>query len=273
MRRDKGRCGFERVPWYIGERGHGRRVVNNLPPSTTRTTSTTPIIPMPPYPTRSYVRSHPTFELDDGSGIATQSPSKRSSSGRSPYKRSPSKQSPNKRSQRGVIASKRPQIKVSTFATLREGSVQPTPRTTDPTTPQTLNPPTSEDLGRAPRKLKRASRIIGGGMERTESWLAERKGVRDDISPLTSLAPGRLPSLAEVEVEDEAIMQREYVKLMDSREATKRAWGREKENQEVGGVGSEVMKDVDQGASSAVSSGHPAPVHGLKRADTEEVFN
>ena len=232
-----------------------------------------PTILMPPYPTRSYVRAHPSIQLSDGSEIATQSPSKRSSSGRSPYKRSPSKRSPNKRSQRGVTAPKRPQIKVSTFTTLREGSVQPTPRTIDPTTPQTLNPPTSEDLGRAPRKLKRASRAIDGGMERAESWLAERKGVRDDISPLTSLAPGRLPSVAEIECEDEALMQREYLKLMDSREATKGAWGREKENHDVGGVGSEVRRDFDQGASSSVNSGHPAPARGLRRADTEEVFN
>lgn len=110
-------------------------------------------------------------------------------------------------------------------------------------------------------------------MERAGSWLAERKGVRDDISPLTSLAPGRLPSLAEVEVEDETLLQGEYVKLMDSREATKRAWGREKENQDFGGVDSEVRRDVDQGTSSAVRSGHPAPVRDLRRNDTEEVFN
>ena len=110
--------------------------------------------------------------------------------------------------------------------------------------------------------MKRASRVIGAGMERAESWLAERKGVRDDISPLTSWAPGRLPTLAEVEIEDETLMQREYVKLMDSREANQRTWGREKENQ-----------DVDQGASSAVSSGYPAPVRDLRRTDTEEVFN
>ena len=191
---------------------------------------------MPPYPTRSYVRAHPSFQLNDGDEVATRSPTKRSPSKLSPSKRSPSKQSPTKRS----AAAKRPKVKVMTFPTLREGSVQPTPRTTDPTTPQTWNPPANEDLGRAPRKLKRSSNA--GGLGGSQSWLATRKGVQEDVSPLTSMATGRLSILPEMEVEDESITQ-EYPRLMKSRDA---------------------------GASSTA---HPVIAPGLRRTDTEEVFN
>ena len=227
---------------------------------------------MPPYPTRSYVRAHPSFQLNDGSEVATQSPTKRSPSKRSPSKQSPSKRSPTKGSQRNTTTSKRPQVKVMTFPTLREGSVQPTPRTTDPITPQSWNPPASEDLSRAPKKLKRVSGVVG--VNDSQSWLAARQGVREDISPLTSLAPGRLPSLQEMDVEDDGIMQKEYTRLMKSREATRRGLERgEKENHIGPGVSPETGMDVDQGASSAASSDYPPTVRGIKRIDTEEVFN
>jgi len=163
-----------------------------------------------------------------------------------------------------------------TFPTLREGSVQPTPRTSDPTTPQTWNPPASEDLGRAPRKLRRASNIIGGGIDSSQSWLAARKGVQEDVSPLTSLAPGGLSTLPEMEAEDESIMQREYTRLMKNREPTRKVqeqWERgEKESRITAGVSPETSMDVDQGASSAISSDYPATVRGFRRTDTEEVF-
>jgi len=165
---------------------------------------------------------------------------------------------------------------VTTFPTLREGSVQPTPQVNDPTTPQTWNPPASEDLGRAPRKLRRASGAIGGGIDRSQSWLAARKGIQDDVSPLTSMAPGRLSILPEAEGEDEGIMQREYARLMENREAAKRVqerWERGKENRIITGPDPENSMDVDQGASSAVSSDFPATARGVKRVDTEEVFN
>ncbi|KAF9788520.1 hypothetical protein BJ322DRAFT_640319 [Thelephora terrestris] len=226
---------------------------------------------MPPYPTRSYVRSHPSFQLNDGSD--TLSPSKRSPTKRSPSKQSPSRQSPNKqsptkRSQRNDAPSKRPKVKVMTFPALREGSVQPTPRTTDPTTPHSWNPPANEDLSRAPRKLKRASRVIGSD---EGSWLATRKGDQEDVSPLTSLAPGRLsvlPEIGEAE-EDMKITQREYVRLMRSREAIVKAWD-QKENRNAAGRSAETGMDVDQGVSPAIS---PAKVRGIKRVDTEELFN
>lgn len=160
-----------------------------------------------------------------------------------------------------------------TFPALREGSVQPTPRTTDPTTPQSWNPPASEDLARAPRKLKRASKVIGGD---DGSWLATRKGDQEDISPLTSLAPGRLsvlPEIGEAE-EDLKITQREYVRLMKSREATLKVWEqKEKENRNAAGCSTETNMDVDQGTSSTMRTDSPAKVRGLKRVDTEEVFN
>lgn len=109
-------------------------------------------------------------------------------------------------------------------------------------------------------------------MDDSQSWLAARKEVREDISPLTSLAPGRLPSLQEMEAEDEGMMQREYTRLMKSREATRGVQERlEKENRT--GASPEVSMDVDQGASSAVSSDYPATIRGVKRTDTEEVFN
>lgn len=119
---------------------------------------------------------------------------------------------------------------------------------------------------------------MGGGIDNSQSWLAERKGVRDDISPLTSLAPGRLPSLAEMEAEDEIIMQREYAKLMENREATtkrfqERLEREEKENRIAAGNNPETSMDVDQGASSSVRSDYPATVRGVKRTGTEEVFN
>src|SRR5882757_968602 len=154
----------------------------------------TSFISMPPYPTRNYVRAHPSFQLNDGSEVATHSPTKRS----------PSKRSPTKGFQRNGAPSKRPQVKLTTFPVLREGSVQPTPQTTNPTTPQTYNPPASEDLRRAPKKLRRASNVIGGGGDDSQSWLGVRKGVREDVSPLSSLAPGKLSILPEmIEAEDE----------------------------------------------------------------------
>lgn len=231
---------------------------------------------MPPYPTRSYVRAHPSFQLNDGSEVATQSPTKRSPSKRSPSKQSPYKRPPTKGSQRGAAPSKRPQleVKVMTFPVLREGSVQPTPRVTDPTTPQTCNPPTSEDLSRAPRKLKRASRVVGGGIDGSQSWLAARQGVREDVSPLTSLAPGRLPSLQEMEAEDEGTMQKEYARLMKNREAARRAQEQQgKENRTATGASPDDSMDVDQGGPSAAGSDYPATVRCVKRTDTEEVFN
>ncbi|KAF9648368.1 hypothetical protein BDM02DRAFT_3187227 [Thelephora ganbajun] len=164
-----------------------------------------------------------------------------------------------------------------TFPILREGSVQPTPQTIDPTTPQTWNPPASDDLSRAPRKLRRASNVIGGGLDDSQSWLAGRRGVREDISPLTSLAPGRLPSLPEMEAEDESIMQREYARLMKGREAARKVQERweqvEKENCTAMGLSPEASMDVDQEASSVPSPDYPATVRGLKRTDTDEVFN
>jgi len=77
-----------------------------------------------------------------------------------------------------------------------------------------------------------------------------------------------------MEAEDEGITQREYGRLMKSREATRRAqdW-EEKENRTAAGVSPETGMDVDQGASSAGSSNYPATVRGVKRTDTEEVFN
>lgn len=74
----------------------------------------------------------------------------------------------------------RPKIKATTFPILREGSVQLTPRTADPTTPHGWNPPASEELARAPKKLKIASKAI----RRDEgSWLATCRGpVQEDIS-------------------------------------------------------------------------------------------
>ena len=227
---------------------------------------------MPPYPTRSYVRAHPSFQLNDGDEIATHSPTKRSPSKRSPSKQSPSKQSPTKRSKRSGAASNRPKVKVMTFPVLREGSVQPTPRTTDPTTPQTWNPPASEDLGRAPKKLRRASHVIGG--DDSQSWFAARKAVQEDISPLNSMAPGRLSILPEMP-EDESITQREYARLMESHDAARRVheqWQR-RENRTAAGLDHEDGMAVDQGASSAVSSDYPATTRGLKRINTEEVFN
>jgi len=160
-----------------------------------------------------------------------------------------------------------------TFPVLREGSVQPTPRATDPTTPQTWNPPPNEDLGRAPKKLKRASGVMGGD---SQSWLAARKGVREDVSPLTSLAPGRLSTLPEMEAEDESVIQREYARLMKSRDAARRAhekWEKENQTAAPGVEPSETSMDVDQGASSAISTDYPATVHGIRRTDTEELFN
>lgn len=232
---------------------------------------------MPPYPTRSYVRAHPSFQLDGGDEIATGSPTKRSPTKRSPSRKSPSKQSPTKRSQRSIGVSKRPKVKVTTFPTLREGSVQPTPQTIDPTTPQTWGPPASQDLGWAPKKLKRAS-AVGVGNDGSKSWLAVHKGVTEDVSPLTSMAPGKLPTLPEMEVEDEPIMQREYVRLMNNRDTARKfqeQWGREnKENRTTAdpNPGSSSMA-IDQGASSAVSSDCPAAVRGVRRTDTEEIFN
>ena len=111
--------------------------------------------------------------------------------------------------------------------------------------------------------------MVGGGIGDSQSWLAARKGVQEDISPLTSLAPGRLSSLPEMEAEDEGIMQREYARLMESREATRRE-RQEKENRTAVDVSPETSMDVDQGGLSAAS---PATVRGVKRTDTEEVFN
>lgn len=116
---------------------------------------------------------------------------------------------------------------------------------------------------------------MGGGIDNSQSWLAARQGIRDDISPLTSMAPGRLSILPEVEGEDEGIMQREYARLMESREAAKKVqerWERGKENR-LAGANPENSMDVDQGASSAISSDYPATARGVRRVDTEEVFN
>jgi len=80
-----------------------------------------------------------------------------------------------------------------------------------------------------------------------------------------------------MEAEDESIMQREYTRLMKGSEATRKIqeqWERgEKENRIVAGASPETSMDVDQGASSAVSSDYPATVRGVRRTDTEEVFN
>lgn len=214
---------------------------------------------MPPYPTRSYVRAHPSFQLDDGND--TQSPTKRSPDKRSLSRQSPYKRSPVKRSQRSPAPSRRPKVRVMTFSTLREGSVEPTQRTTDPTTPQTFNFPPDEELARAPKKLRRATNAVGGN---DGSWLATNRGAREDISPLTSFAPGRLSVLPEVEVEDESVIQREYVRLMKGRETTKKVYEqweqKEKENHTAAGPN----MDVNQGTSS---------IRGIRRTDTEELFN
>jgi len=90
------------------------------------------------------------------------------------------------------------------------------------------------------------------------------------------MAPGRLSILPEVEGEDEGIMQREYARLMESREAAKKVqerWERGKENRIIAGDNPESSMDVDQGASSAVSSDYPATTRGVRRVVTEEVFN
>lgn len=80
-----------------------------------------------------------------------------------------------------------------------------------------------------------------------------------------------------MEAEDESTMQREYARLMKSRETTKKVqeqWERrEKENCIAAGVTPEASMDVDQGASSAVSLDYPATGRGIRRTDTEEVFN
>jgi hypothetical protein len=91
------------------------------------------------------------------------------------------------------------------------------------------------------------------------------------------MAPGRLSILPEMEAEDESITQREYARLMKSRDAARRVqeqWERgEKENRVAAGPSPECSMDVDQGASSAVSSDYPATVRGVRRSGTEEVFN
>jgi hypothetical protein len=83
--------------------------------------------------------------------------------------------------------------------------------------------------------------------------------------------------LPEAEAEDESIMQREYERLMKSREETRKLYeGREqaeKENRIAAGHSPGASMDVDQGASSAVSTDFPATVRGIRRTDTEEVFN
>ena len=81
-----------------------------------------------------------------------------------------------------------------------------------------------------------------------------------------------------MEVEDEIVMQREYAKLMESREATTKRFQErrdreEKENRIVAGDDPEMRMDVDQEASSAISTDRPATIRGIERIDTEEVFN
>lgn len=86
---------------------------------------------------------------------------------------------------------------------LCEGSVQPTPRATDPTTPQGWNLPPSKELGWAPKK---------------------RRGPRE--KPAVTTGTGRRLMLSEAEVEDESTtLQQEYAKLMENRDAMKRQWG------------------------------------------------
>lgn len=158
-----------------------------------------------------------------------------------------------------------------TLPTFREGSVQPTPRATDPTTPQTFNMPTSEELVRAPRKLRRGSNVAGGD---DGSWLTTHREVREDVSPLTSFAPGGLSMLPEVEVEVESNIQGEYVSLMKSREEDRKVLEREKENRTVGGPIVESTMGVNQAAnSSMVRADYPVRVRGVRRTDSEEVFN
>lgn len=115
--------------------------------------------------------------------------------------------------------------------------------------------------------------MIGGGIDNSQSWLAERKGVQEDISPLTSMAPGRLSVLPEM-VEDESVIQREYARLMKTTRRVQEQWERgEKENLTVAGHNLENSMDVDQGASSAVSSDYPVTTGGVRRSGTEEIFN
>lgn len=81
-----------------------------------------------------------------------------------------------------------------------------------------------------------------------------------------------------MEAEDEIVMQREYTKLMESREGTARKfqeqWEREeKEKRVVAGGSLEKNMDIDQGTSSAVGSDYPATARGVKRSYTDEVFN
>lgn len=81
--------------------------------------------------------------------------------------------------------------------------------------------------------------------------------------------------LPEAEVEDESTtLQREYTKLMENRDPVKRRWGQmEKENHIAAGQSTEAGVDVDQVASSVVGTDHRPDTRGLKKIDTEEVFN
>jgi len=110
-------------------------------------------------------------------------------------------------------------------------------------------------------------------MNDSQSWLAARKGVREDVSPLTSLAPGRLSILPEMEAEDESVVQREYARLVESGEVVRRAYEqREREGKE-NHIAAESRMDVNQGASSAIGSDYPATARSVRRSDTEEIFN
>lgn len=116
--------------------------------------------------------------------------------------------------------------------------------------------------------------MIGGD---DGSWLATQKGGQEDVSPLTSFAPGRLSILPEIrEAEDDSsVIQREYVKMIESREVARKVFGRqEKENLTVAGPNVEASSmDVDQDVSSTVYAENGVAARVITRTDTEEVFN
>lgn len=83
--------------------------------------------------------------------------------------------------------------------------------------------------------------------------------------------------LPEVGVEDEGIVQGEYVSLTKISEVARtiheRREQREKENHTAAGPTTGSNTDVNQRASSSVRADYPAIVRGIMRTDTEEVFN
>jgi hypothetical protein len=85
-----------------------------------------------------------------------------------------------------------------------------------------------------------------------------------------------LPEIREAE-EDPNTIQREYMRSLESREVAKKAFERReqmgKENQIVGGLEAEISMDVDEGPSTIPGTKHATTVRGIRRTDTEELFN